>query len=115
MGCLYGGNALGILGKAAFVTATRFARRSVVMAASERVEFHTPVRLGQMLELTGRVVRVGRSSMTVEVEGVAETLPGGARIPALRGRFEMVAVDDAGRPQAILVEGEALDALSGSQ
>lgn len=53
--------------------------------------------------------------MTVEVEGVAETLPGGARIPALRGRFEMVAVDDAGRPQAILVEGEALDALSGSQ
>lgn len=45
-GTLHGGNALGILGKAAFVTATRFARRSVVMAASERVEFHTPVRLG---------------------------------------------------------------------
>jgi acyl-CoA hydrolase len=114
-GTLYGGNALGILGKAAFVTATRFARRSVVMAASERVEFQTPVRLGQMLELTGRVVRVGRSSMTVEVEGVAETLPGGARMPALRGRFEMVAVDDAGRPRAILVEGEAPAALSGTQ
>jgi len=114
-GTLYGGNALGILGKAAFVTATRFARRSVVMAASERVEFHTPIRLGQMLELTGRVVRVGRSSMSVEVEGVAETLPGGERVPALRGRFEMVAVDDTGRPQAILVEGEAPDALSGIQ
>lgn len=106
-GTLYGGNALGILGKAAFVTATRFARRAVVMAASERVEFHTPVRLGQMLELTGSVLRVGRSSMTVEVRGVAETLPGGGRSPALCGRFEMVAVDDAGRPRAIFDEGEA--------
>lgn len=106
-GTLYGGNALSLLGKAAFVTATRFARCAVVMAASERVEFQVPVKLGQMLELTGRIARIGRSSMTVEVTGVAETLPGGARINALQGRFEMVAVDGEGRPRTILDECEA--------
>jgi acyl-CoA hydrolase len=100
-GTLYGGNALGLLGKAAFVTATRFARCAVVMAASEHVDFLVPVKLGQMLELTGRILRVGRSSMSVEVSGVAETLAGGERLPALRGRFEMVAVDGEGRPKAI--------------
>jgi len=100
-GTLYGGNALGLLGKAAFVTATRYARNAVVMAASERVEFHVPIKLGQMLELTGRIARVGRSSMTVEVTGVAETLLDGERVEALHGCFEMVAVDARGRPQAI--------------
>jgi acyl-CoA hydrolase len=65
------------------------------------VDFLVPVKLGQMLELTGRILRVGRSSMSVEVSGVAETLAGGERLPALRGRFEMVAVDGEGRPKAI--------------
>lgn len=108
-GTLYGGNALGLLGKAAFVTATRFARCAVVMAASEHVDFLVPVKLGQMLELTGRILRVGRSSMSVEVCGVAETLAGGGRTPALRGRFEMVAVDGEGRPQAIVGAPDDLD------
>lgn len=100
-GTLYGGNALGLLGKAAFVTATRYARSAVVMAASERVEFHIPIKLGQMLELTGRITRVGRSSMTVEVVGFAETLVSGERKEALHGRFEMVAVDEEGKPRPI--------------
>ncbi|MCL2162750.1 MAG: acyl-CoA thioesterase [Betaproteobacteria bacterium] len=103
-GTLYGGNALGLLGKAAFVTATRYARHAVVMAMSERVEFHVPIRLGQMLELTGRITRVGRSSMTVEVVGVAETLLTGERKEALAGRFEMVAVDKEGRPHPLRAE-----------
>lgn len=100
-GTLYGGNALGLLGKAAFVTATRYARHAVVMASSERVEFHVPIRLGQMLELTGRITRTGRSSMTVEVVGIAETLLTGERKEALFGSFEMVVVNQKGRPHPL--------------
>jgi acyl-CoA hydrolase len=102
-GTLFGGNALSLMGKAAFVAATRRARRPVVMATSEKVEFHIPVRVGELLELTASVVRVGRSSMTVVVEAVAEALISGERRIAVRGSFEMVAVDDDGKPTPILM------------
>lgn len=113
-GTLFGGNALSLMGKAAFVAATRRARCAVVMATSDKVEFHEPVRVGELVELTARVERVGRTSMTVTVDVVAEALISGHRRLAMRGSFEMVAVDGAGKPipvPPIIVsqpEGESL-------
>lgn len=100
-GTLFGGHALSLMGKAAFVAATRRARRPVVMATSEKVEFHMPVRVGELVELCARVERVGSSSMTVVVDMTAEALVSGQRRLAVRGSFEMVAVDEAGCPVAI--------------
>lgn len=103
-GTLFGGHALALMAKAAFVAATRHARMAVVMARSDRVDFATPVRVGELLELTARVTRSGRSSMTVEVAATAGALTEQARRDVLRGRFEMVAVDDRGRPCPIAQE-----------
>jgi acyl-CoA hydrolase len=100
-GTLFGGNALSFMGKAAFVAATRRARTAVVMASSDKIDFHMPVRVGELIELDARVARVGRSSMTVEVEVTAEALLTGERRLAMRGSFEMVAVNAVGRPVAI--------------
>ena len=100
-GTLFCGAALSLMGKAAFVAATRRARRAVVMANSDKVQFHEPVRVGEIVELTARVERVGRSSMTVAVEVIAETLVTGRRRTAMRGSFEMVAVDEHGRPTPV--------------
>lgn len=97
-GTLFGGAALSLMGKAAFIAATRRARSAVVMASSDKVDFHMPVRVGQLVELHALVTRVGRSSMTVAVEGFAEMLLTGQRQLAMRGSFEMVAVDSEGRP-----------------
>lgn len=97
-GTLFGGNALSLMGKAAFVAATRRARCPVVMATSDKVAFHEPVRVGELVEVGAVVTRVGRSSMTVAVELLAEALVSGDRRLAARGSFEMVAVDAAGRP-----------------
>jgi acyl-CoA hydrolase len=100
-GTLFGGNALSLMGKAAFVAATRRARQSVVMATSDKIEFHEPVRVGELVELVARVERVGRSSMTVAVDMIREDLISGRRKAAVRGTFEMVAVDAFGRPVSI--------------
>jgi acyl-CoA hydrolase len=100
-GTLFGGHALSLMGKAAFVAATRRARAPVVMATSEKVEFHVPVRVGELVELTARVERVGRSSMTVTVDAISEGLTSGTRRLAVRGSFEMVAVDAAGKPAPV--------------
>jgi acyl-CoA hydrolase len=100
-GTLFGGTALNLMSKAAAIAAARRAGGSVVMARSDRVDFHMPVAVGQLVELVARVERVGRSSMTVKVEVIAETLGKGDGKVAMRGSFEMVAVDDNGRPLAI--------------
>ena len=100
-GTLFGGNALSLMAKAAFIAATRHAGCSVVMARSERVDFTTPIKVGELLDLTARVTRTGRTSMTVEVLGIAGPTSGEAGRRALSGQFEMVAVDADGRPQPV--------------
>jgi acyl-CoA hydrolase len=100
-GTLFGGQALRLMDMSAFITASRYARRTVVTASSERVDFHTPVQQGQLVELVGRVVATGRTSLTVDVELFAEDLLSGARQLCTRGRFILVALDAERRPTAV--------------
>lgn len=105
-GTLFGGQALAMMDKAAFVVASRYARRAIVTASSERVDFQQPVRQGQLVELTARIVSTGRTSIKVEVELIAEDLLSGDRRMCTRGVFVMVALDAHGQP----VEVPALSA-----
>jgi acyl-CoA hydrolase len=101
LGTLFGGQALAWMDKAAFIVASRYARRTVVTARSEEVNFRVPVRKGQLAELVARIVRVGHSSMTVEVELTAEDPLTGDRRICTTGRFVMVALDSNGIPASI--------------
>lgn len=101
LGTLFGGQALAWMDKAAFIAATRYARRTVVTARSEQVDFHVPVRQGQLVELVARVVEVGRSSMQVAVELHTEDPHAGTRHLCTRGRFVMIALDSGGQPAPI--------------
>jgi len=100
-GTLFGGDALKLMGKAAFVAAARHARCNVVMATSDRIEFPQPIPVGELIEIVARVEREGRSSMTVSVEMIRENLASGQRDVVTCGNFEMVAVNEHGRPVAI--------------
>lgn len=97
-GTLFGGQALQLLSKAAFLAGRGFVRGDVVMARCGEVLFHTPVRLGSTLVLETHVARVGRSSLTVRVAGSVQDVATEALTRVLDGEFEMVAVDAAGRP-----------------
>ncbi|HIY70669.1 MAG TPA: acyl-CoA thioesterase [Candidatus Luteimonas excrementigallinarum] len=101
LGTLFGGQALAWMDKAAFIAASRYARRTVVTARSEQVDFKLPIRQGQLVETIARVVEVGRTSMQVQVELVAEDLLSGRRQVCTRGRFVMIALDDQGAPTPI--------------
>jgi acyl-CoA hydrolase len=101
LGTLFGGQALAWMDKAAFVAASRYARRTVVTGRSEQVDFKVPVRQGQLVELVARVVEIGRSSMHVDVDLIAEDLLSGDRRLCTRGRFVMIALDAHGTPTAI--------------
>jgi len=97
-GLLFGGRALALMEKAAFVAASRHARCSVVMAALKEINFSSPIHVGELVELTARISSVGRSSMRVEVQLWAENLTNGDRRQATKGQFVMVAIDENKRP-----------------
>ncbi len=101
LGTLFGGQAMAWMDKAAFLAAARYSRRTVVTAHSDQVDFKLPIRIGEMVETVGRVVEVGRSSMTVQVELIAEDLHSGERKLCTRGHFVMVALDAEGRPAPV--------------
>jgi len=99
-GTLFGGNALMLMSKAAFLAARDFAQADVVMAGCGDAQFLAPVPVGSVLRLRAWISRRGRSSLTVSVTGSFEQL-GQAPREALRSFFEMVAVDKSGRPRRI--------------
>lgn len=100
-GTLFGGDALKMLGKAAFIASTRHARSVMVMAASDRIDFRTPIQEGEMIELVARVMMTGRSSVRVQVQLWSENLLTGDRHQAASAEFVMVAVDHHGKAKPL--------------
>ena len=93
---LFGGHALSLMDRLAFIVASRFTRKPVVTACSEKIEFKCPVKQGEMIELTGTIVHVGRTSCRVAIEMFREDLLTGDRSVCTTGEFVMVAVDENG-------------------
>ena len=100
-GTLFGGHALSLMDRLAFIVASRHTRMPVVTACSEKVEFRAAVKLGELIELVGEVTHQGRTSMRVTIEMHREDLLSGDRSLCTTGEFVMVAVDDEGRPAPI--------------
>ena len=78
-GVLFGGQALRLMDKAAFVTELRYTRCMVATACSERVDCRNAVHRRNLIELTASVISSGRSSMTLAVSLLAEDLLSGKR------------------------------------
>ncbi|MDO5622888.1 MAG: acyl-CoA thioesterase [Paracoccus sp. (in: a-proteobacteria)] len=97
-GTLFGGRGLSLMTRAAFVAASRHARRKVVLAACHEARFDAPVPMGSLFVLSASVTSVGRSSMKVRVSGTCERPEQGSSSPVAQATFTMVAVDDDGRP-----------------
>ncbi|MCB0881049.1 MAG: acyl-CoA thioesterase [Thermoleophilia bacterium] len=97
-GTLFGGEALSMMDRAAFIAATRRCRSEAVTIAVEQVDYVAPVRHGEIVEVLAHVVATGRTSITVEVSMVGEELLSGQRRLCGTGRFVFVAVDDDGQP-----------------
>lgn len=97
-GTMFGGKVLELMDRAAFLAASRFAQEAMVTASSERIDFHRPIKHGQMVEAIAKVVHTGRTSVSVHVSLFAEDPVKGLREHATEGYFHMVAIGADGRP-----------------
>ena len=100
-GTLYGGKLLELMDKAAFIATSRFAVADTVTASSESVDFHHPIRFGDIIELSAKVIYTGRTSMVVRIHAFGEDRLKHQRFLATTGYFNMVAVDEQGRPKEV--------------
>ncbi len=100
-GTLFGGEALSFMDSAAFIAATRYCRRKVVTRHLDAMEFSRAIPQGSLVELVARVVRTGRSSMTVLVELFIEQMYSEHRELGCAGTFVLVAIDDDGQPTPV--------------
>ena len=99
---LFGGTALAWLDEVSFITATRFCRLPLVTVSSDRIDFNHPIPAGSIVELIGRVVKVGNTSLKVKVEVFVESMRHDGRELAIQGTFSFVAVGEDSRPVPVL-------------
>ena len=98
LGQLFGGNAMSIMGKAAYIAASRHTRCDVGMAASDKIDFIAPTQEGEMLDVVATIASVGHTSMTIGVLAEAENLLTGERRKVGEADYVMVALDENGQP-----------------
>ena len=103
-GDIFGGWVLAQMDLAAGIVAAQRSHGRVATAALDGMSFHKPIRVGDLVSCYARVVRIGRSSMTVQVETYALRGRTGDEVKVTEGRFTLVAIDDQGRPRPVLPE-----------
>jgi len=99
---LFGGLAMYMMDEVAFITATRFSRKKMVTVSSGKIDFKQPIPADTIIELIGRVVRVGKTSLDVEVEVFVEEMYQDVRKQAIKGIFTFVAIDENKKPISVL-------------
>lgn len=100
-GSVHGGTILKLVDEAAFVAATKHARKNVVVASMDCIEFKHPVNVGDVLTLNASVLHVARTSMDIEVEIKAQKLRESKTVNIGYAFLTMVALDDKGRPSRV--------------
>lgn len=99
---LFGGTAMHLMDEVAFITATRFTRKICVTVSSDRIDFKRAIPAGTIIELIGRVSKIGNTSLEVKVEIFIEQMYSDIREKAITGNFTFVALDDNKKPTKIL-------------
>ena len=100
-GNVHGGTILKLTDEAAFVAATKHARKNVVAVSMDHIEFKHPVNIGDLLTLTASIFHVGRTSMDVEVKIQAEKIKEDKKVNIGVAYLTMVALDEKGKPTKV--------------
>ncbi|HXV86366.1 MAG TPA: acyl-CoA thioesterase [Gemmatimonadales bacterium] len=110
LGHVFGGVVLSLVDRVAAVTAIRHARQPCVTVSVDRVDFHQPIHVGELVTAMASVNFVGRTSMEIGVRVEAEDPVSGLRRHTNSCYLTLVAIDHAGRPVPVVklaVETEA--------
>jgi acyl-CoA thioesterase YciA len=101
-GTIFGGVILSYIDQAAAVEAKRHGAQFIVTIAMREVVFHQPVNVGDLVSFYTRLVRIGRTSITVAVEVFSQPGEGlGSRARVTEAEVTFVNLDKNRRPAPI--------------
>ena len=101
-GDIFGGWVMSQVDLGGSVLPLRHSRGRTVTVAVNEFIFKQPVRVGDILSFYARLVRVGTTSMTVQVEVFAERLSKqGQFFKVTEATLTYVAIDDEGHPRTV--------------
>jgi acyl-CoA thioesterase YciA len=100
-GHIFGGWVLSQMDIAAGIVAARRANGAVATVAIERMEFIAPIELRDLISVYAEIERVGRTSMAIRIEVVADRDRGEHQVKVTEGLFTFVALDENHRPRAV--------------
>ncbi len=99
---LFGGTAMHLMDEVAFITATRFTRKTMVTVSSDRIDFNRAIPAGTIIELVGKIAHIGNTSLKVLVEIYVEEMYSFEREKAITGTFTFVAIDKDKKPVKVI-------------
>ena len=100
-GHIFGGWVLSQMDIAAGIVASRRAKGAVATVAIEAMKFLEPIHLRDLISVYAEIERVGRTSMGVRIEVMAERDLGQTEVKVTEGLFTFVALDANHRPRAV--------------
>lgn len=100
-GDIFGGWLMAQMDLGASVLARARAKGRVATVAVDGMEFHKPVKVGDVLAIHSVLEREGRTSMAVAVEAWITRIPTDEHMRVTKARFTFVAIDDEGRPRVL--------------
>ncbi len=104
-GDIFGGWVMAQVDLAGSVLPARHAQGRMATVAVNQFVFKQPVRLGDILSFVSSVARIGRTSITVEVEVYAENYQTqGQYKKVTEASLTYVAIDEEGKPRPIPVQ-----------
>ena len=110
-GTIFGGVLLSYIDQAGAIGAGHHVRRSgwpeqlIVTVAMDRVEFHQPVLVGDVVSFYTRVGRVGRTSITMHVTVQTDRGDGPVQLTEADVTYVAVEMDEEGR-RPVPIRGE---------
>ena len=106
-GDIFGGWVLSQMDVAGGVLAAKVAKGRVATVAITAMTFVEPIKVGDMVSIYGEVARIGRTSITIDLETVVQRRHETAEIQVTHGTFVFVAIDEEGRPRPVAKEAAA--------
>src|SRR6476469_4477429 len=100
-GHIFGGWVLSQMVIAAGIVASRRAKGPVATIAIEAMKFIEPIHLRDLISVYAEVERVGRTSMAVRIEVIAQRDFGATEVKVTEGLFTFVALDANHRPRPV--------------
>ena len=98
LGNLMGGRLLHMMDVISAIASQKLSNRIVVTASVDFVDFKSPIKLGEVVELKAKVTRAFNSSMEVRIDVWGENLQTEEKRKCNTAYYTFVAVDQSGIP-----------------